>query len=240
MSNKYPVISEFGMSAELTELCGKKRGLKNEIESWCHTLTFSIIYAAQHLKDTYDKHLEDYNNSAKNGNYLYLTPNIKVTTEPKRTYLVLRWARLVNGSYIGQPSKPHQWSVREISRAGKLHYSENDFKPFFYNIDQKMFNLALEIEESFRFLRMQYLLVGDIYKLARKLELSQYQKLLIKENAELNDDEIKLKDYCLKSLCAEAPKFNPLNLPKSISLFDFEVNDLSKLNFEDDEDKWIF
>tara|TARA_R110002072_G_scaffold301462_1_gene481236 strand:+ start:17088 stop:17807 length:720 start_codon:yes stop_codon:yes gene_type:complete len=239
MNNNHSIINEFGTSAELIEILGKKNNLKNEIENWCHTLTFSIVYAAQKLKDTYDKKLEEYNKAAKNGDYLYLTPNIKINRDTKRTYLVLRWARLVNGTYLGRPSNPKEWSIREASRAGKLHYSIHDLKPHFYNIDHKMYDLAIQVEEGFRKLRIEYLLLGEAYKLARKLSLPDFQELLISDDIDLSTEDSELKQRYFETLSDDDTRFNALNLPKSVSLLNYTSKDLTEITVDPDED-YIF
>jgi len=177
--------------------------------------------------------------NAQNGDYLYLTPNIKITRDTKRTYLVLRWARLVNGSYIGQPSKPKEWSIREIPRAGKIHYSVHDLKPHFYKSDHKMYDLAIQVEEGFRKLRTEYLLIGESYKLARKFTLPDFQELLISEDINLSAEESELKQRYLENLSDVNTRFNTLNLPKSASLLNYTSKDLSEIANHSVED-YIF
>ena len=219
MMYSYPIVSEFGKSAELYELCAKKFGARLQIETWCRALTYSIIRCAEKTKSDYDQKLVEFNANAVYGEGLFLTPNIKITNEPNRTYVVLRWARIVNGTYIGRPSKANEWSVREISRAGRTHYSENDFRSVLNDKNMQNLDIILETEHIFRFLRIQYLLVGDLYKLTRKLNLPEFQNLLVKgDDSPLTYEETQKRQALIDKLSLVPLEFDPLNLPKAISL----------------------
>ena len=219
MTSSHPIVSEFGKSDELYELCAKKFGSRLQIETWCKALTYAIIRCAEKAKIDYDHKLVEFNTNADFGCGLFLTPNIKISNEPNRTYVVLRWARIVNGSYLGRPSKSNEWSVREISRAGRTHYSESDFKSVLNDKNMQNLDIILETEHVFRFLRTQYLLVGDLYKLTRKLHLPEFQNLLVKgDDDPLTYEETQQRQTFLDKLSLDSLEFDPLYLPKAVSL----------------------
>jgi hypothetical protein len=99
------------------------------------------------------------------------------------------------------------------------HYSESDFKAVLNDKNMQCLDTILETEHIFRFLRIQYLLVGDLYKLARKLSLPEFQNLLVKgEDTPLTYEESQQRQSLIDQLSADSLGFDPLYLSKAISL----------------------
>lgn len=217
-----PILSELSLSTEFYELCAKKYGARRALQQWSHVYTIAIMRAAENTKQLYDEKLTNYNANAGPGNLLFLTPNIKVSPEPNRTYLTIRWARMANGTYINWPSKPNSWTLRELPKRGRTDYSECDFESALKNKPISCLDMVMETEHIFRFLRAQYLLVGQMYSLYRKLTLPKFQELLVKhEDIALSEIEKTDRTSMIRQLEEHNPRFDPFYLPKAKALIQF-------------------
>jgi len=214
------LLTEFGQSTEFRDLLMSKTGTATKLAEITNQLTYKIIQAAERVKLNYNQALLDFNSNAKTSrDSCFLTPNIKTNARHNRTYITLRWAQLMNKAYMGHRSNERNWQIREIKRRGKTHYSERDFASLLNGGAMSFLPRIMETEHQLRFLREQYLAVGDLFSISRAFQLSERHRLLSMAESEHTDKE-QIEKYKKLKLQVENGEIDPLQLPKKLSLFE--------------------
>lgn len=213
-------IVELVNSNELGTFLINSRRFQKNTDEWAKIQTQEIIRCAERVCERYNELRSEYNQSKDQGS-VYILPNIRINDSGLRTYPTFRWIQFMNDMYLGRAKTEKNWTVREIARRGKTHFSVNDLEKAMQFKNNDFLPVVMETEHCLRFCREQYNKIKLIAALGRKLKLSDYHLSLSMTDVDLLANDKKeavehIRQHSKRGIFLE----DPLCLSAKASLFD--------------------
>lgn len=207
----------------------------DEMDYWANALNHRITHFAETVCYAYNQLRTEYNRSQQS-NSVFIVPEVRVKESKGRRYLTFRWVQFMNNCYMGNTHEKSRWTVREIKKRGKEHYSRADFQSAMGNKNDEFIDALMAVEHCLRYCREKYQLVNQIHTFGRRIRLSDTHMLLASDYLNCLEGDDKQTARAIKQKF-KAGIFieDPLELPSRISLFD-DFYDLPEKPINSDEE----